>query len=76
VVCAARDTRCAVLCYACCAGTGLRNVKGLLRRPEAALLVQKMQNGELKPGARGGGLAWAAGVALLATPFLAEACAC
>lgn len=34
----------------CCAGTGLRNVKGLLRRPEAALLVQKMQNGELQPG--------------------------
>ncbi len=33
------------------AGTGLRNVKGLLRRPEATLLVQKMQNGELKPGA-------------------------
>jgi CCR4-NOT transcription complex subunit 6 len=31
-------------------GTGLRNVKGLLRRPEAALLVQKMQNGELQPG--------------------------
>jgi hypothetical protein len=33
-----------------CTGTGLRNVKGLLRRPEAALLVQKMQNGELQPG--------------------------
>lgn len=33
-----------------CFGTGLRNVKGLLRRPEATLLVQKMQNGELKPG--------------------------
>jgi len=32
------------------AGTGLRNVKGLLRRPEAGLLVQKMQNGELQPG--------------------------
>lgn len=31
-------------------GTGLRNVKGLLRRPEAGLLVQKMQNGELQPG--------------------------
>ena len=31
-------------------GTGLRNVKGLLRRPEATLLVQKMQTGELKPG--------------------------
>ena len=33
-----------------CAGTGLRNVKGLLRRPEASLLVQKMQTGEVKPG--------------------------
>jgi len=33
-----------------CFGTGLRNVRGLLRRPEAALLVQKMQNGELQPG--------------------------
>lgn len=41
----------APLCCACAhAGTGLRNVKGLLRRPEAALLVQKMQNGELQPG--------------------------
>ena len=33
-----------------CFGTGLRNVKGLLRRPEATLLVQKMQHGELRPG--------------------------
>ncbi|GAX85111.1 hypothetical protein CEUSTIGMA_g12531.t1 [Chlamydomonas eustigma] len=33
-----------------CFGTGLKNVKGLLRRPEATLLVQKMQTGELKPG--------------------------
>lgn len=33
-----------------CFGTGLRNVKGLLRRPEAALLVQKMQHGEVRPG--------------------------
>jgi hypothetical protein len=41
---------CALDC--CRAGTGLRNVKGLLRRPEAGLLVQKMQNGELQPGAR------------------------
>lgn len=32
------------------AGTGLRNVRGLLRRPEATLLVQKMQTGELRPG--------------------------
>lgn len=31
-----------------CFGTGLKNVKGLLRRPEANLLVQKMQTGELK----------------------------
>ena len=33
-------------------------VRGLLRRPEATLLVQKMQNGELQPGepsGRGGG---------------------
>ena len=39
-------------------GTGLKNVRGLLRRPEATLLVQKMQNGELQPGepsGRGGG---------------------
>ncbi len=34
-----------------CFGTGLRNVKGLLRRPEATGLVQKMQHGELRPGA-------------------------
>ncbi|KAK9837566.1 hypothetical protein WJX74_000452 [Apatococcus lobatus] len=33
-----------------CFGTGQRNVKGLLRRPEANLMVQKMQHGELKPG--------------------------
>ncbi|KXZ48242.1 hypothetical protein GPECTOR_29g22 [Gonium pectorale] len=33
-----------------CFGTGLRNVRGLLRKPEASLLVQKMQTGELKPG--------------------------
>jgi hypothetical protein len=32
------------------AGTGLRNVRGLLRRPQATVLVQKMQNGELRPG--------------------------
>lgn len=36
--------------YVVSPGTGLRNVKGLLRRPEAGLLVQKMQNGELQPG--------------------------
>lgn len=29
-------------------------MRGLLRRPEATLLVQKMQNGELKPGERAG----------------------
>lgn len=33
-----------------CFGTGQRNVRGLLRRPEATLLVQKMQHGELRPG--------------------------
>ncbi|KAL6752805.1 DnaJ-like zinc-finger protein [Haematococcus lacustris] len=33
-----------------CFGTGLQNVKGLLRRPEATMLVQKMQSGTLKPG--------------------------
>ncbi|KAF5829843.1 hypothetical protein DUNSADRAFT_15428 [Dunaliella salina] len=33
-----------------CFGTGLQNVRGLLRRPEAAPLVQKMQTGVLKPG--------------------------
>ncbi len=33
-----------------CFGTGLGNVKGLLRRPEATLLVQKMQAGTLQPG--------------------------
>ena len=33
-----------------CFGTGLRNVKGLLRRPEATALVQQMQHGELRPG--------------------------
>ena len=35
-----------------CFGTGMRNVRGLLRRPEATLLVQKMQHGELRAGAR------------------------
>ena len=34
-----------------CFGTGMRNVRGLLRRPEATLLVQKMQHGELRAGA-------------------------
>lgn len=33
-----------------CFGTGLPNVKGLLRRPEATRLVRQMQHGELKPG--------------------------
>lgn len=33
-----------------CFGTGLRNVRGLLRRPEATVLVDKMQHGELYPG--------------------------
>ena len=35
-----------------CFGTGLRNVKGLLRRPEATLMVERMNNGELRPGER------------------------
>ncbi|RMZ52726.1 hypothetical protein APUTEX25_000845, partial [Auxenochlorella protothecoides] len=40
-----------------CFGTGLPNVKGLLRRPEATRLVRQMQHGELKPGeATGEGL--------------------
>ncbi len=33
-----------------CFGTGLRNVRGLLRRPEATLMVAKMRNGELRAG--------------------------
>lgn len=33
-----------------CFGTGLRNVRGLLRKPEAKPLVEKMRNGELMPG--------------------------
>ncbi|KAK9848836.1 hypothetical protein WJX84_002875 [Apatococcus fuscideae] len=33
-----------------CFGTGQRNVRGLLRRPEANLMVQRMQHGEIKPG--------------------------
>jgi len=33
-----------------CFGSGQRNVRGLLRRPEAALIVAKMQHGELLPG--------------------------
>eukprot|EP00195_Chlamydomonas_chlamydogama_P012198 CAMPEP_0202901150 /NCGR_PEP_ID=MMETSP1392-20130828/13606_1 /ASSEMBLY_ACC=CAM_ASM_000868 /TAXON_ID=225041 /ORGANISM="Chlamydomonas chlamydogama, Strain SAG 11-48b" /LENGTH=182 /DNA_ID=CAMNT_0049587659 /DNA_START=49 /DNA_END=597 /DNA_ORIENTATION=+ len=33
-----------------CFGTGLKNVRGLLRRPEATLLVQRMQAGNLSPG--------------------------
>merc|ERR1712151_1168146 len=33
-----------------CFGSGLSNVRGLLRRPEAAMLVDKMRNGELYPG--------------------------
>ena len=33
-----------------CFGSGLRNVRGLLRRPEATGLVLRMQHGELKPG--------------------------
>ena len=33
-----------------CFGSGLRNVRGLLRRPEATGLVLRMQHGELRPG--------------------------
>jgi CCR4-NOT transcription complex subunit 6 len=33
-----------------CFGTGFRNVRGLLRRPGATVLVEKMQHGELRPG--------------------------
>lgn len=40
-------------CVLYTAGTGLKNVRGLLRRPEATLLVRKMQNGEIKPGMMG-----------------------
>lgn len=36
--------------FTCAAGTGLQNVKGLLRRPEAQMLVEKMQTGLLQPG--------------------------
>ena len=36
-----------------CFGTGLRNVRGLLRRPEATGLVARMQHGELRPGEEG-----------------------
>jgi len=46
-----RAVQSSVLAYGA-AGTGLRNVRGLLRRPEATALVRKMQNGELRPGAR------------------------
>ena len=33
-----------------CFGTGERNVRGLLRRPEATDIVKAMQRGELRPG--------------------------
>lgn len=33
-----------------CFGSGLRNVRGLLRRPEATGMVLRMQHGELRPG--------------------------
>jgi hypothetical protein len=33
-----------------CFGTGERNVRGLLRRPEATEIVRAMQRGELRPG--------------------------
>lgn len=33
-----------------CFGTGQRNVKGLLRRPESTYLVERMKHGEIMPG--------------------------
>jgi CCR4-NOT transcription complex subunit 6 len=33
-----------------CFGTGLRNVRGLLRKPQAKELIAKMQNGTILPG--------------------------
>ena len=33
-----------------CFGTGLKDVRGLLRRPEAKPLIEKMRNGALQPG--------------------------
>jgi hypothetical protein len=33
-----------------CFGTGERNVRGLLRRPEATEIVKAMSRGELRPG--------------------------
>ena len=44
--CYGRGSRVCGVCF----GTGLRNVKGLLRRPEATALVEKMRHGEVKPG--------------------------
>jgi hypothetical protein len=44
--CYGRGSRVCGVCF----GTGLRNVRGLLRRPEATALVEKMQHGEVKPG--------------------------
>ena len=31
-------------------GSGLRNVRGLLRRSEARIMIERMQHGEVKPG--------------------------
>eukprot|EP00667_Euglena_gracilis_P016342 EG_transcript_17073 len=39
-----------VLVCPVCYGTGLPNAKGLLRRPESRLLVERMQNSTLLPG--------------------------
>jgi DnaJ-class molecular chaperone len=33
-----------------CFGTGERNVRGLLRRPDSTEIVKAMQRGELRPG--------------------------
>mmetsp|Transcript_54686 Transcript_54686/g.97246 ORF Transcript_54686/g.97246 Transcript_54686/m.97246 type:complete len:335 (-) Transcript_54686:96-1100(-) len=39
-----------VLVCPLCYGTGLPNTKGLLRRPEAKPMIEKMQNNTLRPG--------------------------
>lgn len=40
-----------LICGACFgSGLGEKSVKGLLRRPEATRMIEKMQNGQLQPG--------------------------
>ena len=41
---------CKPLVCGVCFGTGERNVRGLLRRPEATAIVRAMSRGELRPG--------------------------